>query len=115
MTVDLSKLAFSSEHRYERIVKKGSDTFTVSASSTSNVSISHGLNYTPYVRCFYSFGDGNVFPMFSSPASYNIDGNSFQIDNLYVDNNQINLSFENDSGSSVTITVYYRIYGEAQE
>jgi hypothetical protein len=115
MTVDLSKLAFNSEYRYERIVKKGSETFTVTSDSFPNVSISHGLNYTPYVKCFCTFGDGKIFPLFSSPASYNIDGNSFEIDNYYVDNNQINLSFENDSASSVTITIYYRIYGEPQE
>lgn len=114
MSVDPGKLAFDSSYRYERIVQKSSDTFTVSANSASNVTISHGLNYTPYVKCFYGFGDGKIFPLFSSPSSYNIDGNSFQVDNMYVDNNQINLSFENDSSSSVAVTIYYRIYAEPQ-
>lgn len=113
--VDLSELVFTSEYRYENIVTKSTYSFTVQAKSDSNVIISHGLSYVPYVKMFCDFGDGNMFPLFSSPASYNIDGNSFQVDNAYVDTQQINLSFENDSSNAITINVHIRIYAEPQE
>ena len=115
MSTDVTKQAFSSKYRYERVVLKKTYSFTVSASSTSNVTISHGLSYVPFVKMFCDFGDSKMFPLFSSPSSYNIDGNSFEVDNVYVDSQDINLSFENDSSSSVTINVHIRVYAEPQE
>lgn len=115
MSIDTTKQAFSSRYRYERVIVKRTYSFTVQPNSTSNVTISHGLSYTPYVRLSYDFGDGRMFPLFSSPASYNIAGNQFEVYNAYTDAQQINLSFGNNSGNSITVNVHVRIYAEPQE
>lgn len=114
MSAILSDINFTSAYRYERIALKGSQTFVVSASSFPTETIAHNLGYVPYVKLYYSFGDGKYFPMFAGPSSYDIDGNLFQIDNVYVDTANITLDLENDNSSSVSITVYYRIYAENQ-
>lgn len=113
--VDATKLAFSSRFRYERIVLKDSYSFTVQANSTSSVSITHGLGYVPYVKFFCDFGDSKVFPLFCGSSSYDIDGNSFEVDNVYTDSQSMDFDFDNESSSTVVINVHIRVYAEPQE
>jgi hypothetical protein len=114
MAVDLSKLAFYSGSRYERVVQKSHLGFSIPAFGIPTVTITHNLGYIPYVKLWYTFGDGKYFQMFSGAASFNIDGNSMQIDDIIVSTTTISITIENDDSVTHTGTIYYRIYAEPQ-
>lgn len=114
MTVDLSKLAFYSGSRYERVSTKTSVAFSLPPASFNNfVTITHNLGYIPYVKLWYTFG-GKVYPMFSGPFSFNLDGNSVQVDDITLTTTTVVATFENNSAGTVTGTMYARVYAEPQ-
>jgi hypothetical protein len=121
MSVDYSKIAFSSRFRYEHMATdtsgnplKSSVAFSVAPSTFPTITIPHNLGYVPFFRLYYGFNDGKYYPLFSGPSSYNIDGNSFQIDNVYADATNIYVYLENDNTVTVSGRIYYRIYAEPQ-
>jgi hypothetical protein len=114
---DPSKLSFSSKFRYERVAFKGSIPFSLSgAFAITTVSFKHNLGYKPYIKAWYTYGDGKVFELFAGPNSYNIDGNGYQIDNANTTTTtfSVTISEQNGAGSSAAGRVYYRIYAEEQ-
>jgi len=115
---NFNDIAFTSEFRYEHIALKGNIAFSVNQTFPTSVvtyTIAHNLGYAPYFTGFYTFGDGKYFGLSSGPATYNLDGNFFQVDNVYSD--ATNIYFVAD-GSNGTTTIngnfYYRIYAEPQ-
>jgi len=114
MTVDNSKLAFSSAFRYERIALKGHASFSIGSFGFQTYTIVHGLGYAPYVKLYYGFGDGKIYPMFAGAASYAIGGNQFQVDDISVGTQSITIQAENNDTPTINFTVYYRIYNEPQ-
>jgi hypothetical protein len=114
MAVDLSKLAFYSGSRYERIALKGNFPFTIAASTFPVYTITHNLGYIPYVKLWYTFSDSKYFPMFSGASSFSIDGNLIQVDDITVTTTTISVTMENDDSVTHTGTIYYRIYAEPQ-
>jgi hypothetical protein len=116
MTHDSSKLSFDSGFRYERVVLKGSVAFsvgTVFPATTPTYTIAHNLGYKPYVKAWYTYGDGRYFALSAGPSSYNLGGNSIQIDNSYVDTANFYVTFFGFTVAA-TGTLYYRIYAERQ-
>ncbi len=113
---DFSKLAFTSQFRYERITQKGSSSFSIVGGGFGNttVTINHGLGYIPLIKGKYTYNDGKYFDLWNGPQSYNIDGNGTQISNLYVDNNYFVVFLENFGVPAVLGYIYYRIYAEPQ-
>lgn len=114
--VDYSKLAFDSSLRIEHIALKGSSSFTLTNSvGLVIVTIPHNLGYSPYFKMFYGFGDGKYFGGFAGPASFDIDSNQVQIDNMYADTVnlyvQVSLNFWTVDIHGI---IYYRIYAEPQ-
>lgn len=118
--VDLSKLAFTtigltpSMPAYQRVVTKGTRSFSVASSGFSTINISvPTLNY-PYVKLFYRFGSGPMYPMFPGVASYDIAGNGFQVEDIIVAGPPgdwtLIISLGNYSGSTVSGSIYYRAY-----
>lgn len=111
---DLSKLSFTSSTRYEHVALKGSAPFSVSALGSQTVTVAHNLGYEPYVKGFYTYGDGKYFILFSGNSSFGLDGNGGQIDNCYVDNTNLYIDITENLGGAISGTIYYRIYAEAQ-
>lgn len=114
MTTDLSKLASDSANRDERIILKGSMSFSVGAFGIQTYTVSHGLGYIPYVKSFYTFGDGKYFRLFAGTASYALDGNGGQIDNEDIDSSNYSVSVSENNGGPISGTIHYRIYAEPQ-
>lgn len=118
MAVDLANLAFTSNLRYEYIATKGHTGFSVTTTFPNAVitySIPHNLGYAPFFKMFYTFDNSVFYPLFTGPASYNLAGNGFQMDNAYADINNVYFTADNSTGSgTITGTVYYRIYAEPQ-
>lgn len=115
--VDNSKVAFTSQYRYEYIAVKGSAGFTVTTvfpTATATITIAHGLGYAPFFRAYYTYGNGNYFQLFAGTASYNLDGNGVQVDNTYADTSNVYVTFFNFGVNTVDGTLYYRIYAEPQ-
>lgn len=111
---DFGKLAFTSKFRYEQVQLHGSMPFSVTmAEFYKEFTITHNLGYTPFFRLWYDFGDGRVFELFAGPNSYNIAGNSAQVDNIYADGTKIVVAIDNfGSGPTVAGKIYWRIYQE---
>lgn len=116
MTVDLSKLNFYSGSRYERVVLKSSMPFAVAGGgfAFTTVTIPHNLGYEPYYKAWYGFGDGKYFQLFAGTGSFNIDGNSAQIDNITVTTTDLIVVVDNFGVPAISGTIYYRIYAEPQ-
>lgn len=114
MTLDASKLAFSSSSRYERVVLKSHTTFSVGAFGLRSVTIPHNLGYIPYIKAYYTYGDGKYFDLFSGNLSYAIDGNGGEIDNAHADATNFYVDISENNGTPISGTVYYRIYAEPQ-
>lgn len=113
---DFSKIAFSSAFRYEHIVLKGSSPFSVGGGGFANttVTIIHNLGYRPFIKAFYSYGDGKYFSLFSGPSSFDIDVNGGQISNVNADSSNFIVFIENFDIPPISGTIYYRIYAEPQ-
>lgn len=112
MATDTTKLLFSSDFRYERISLKSSVPFSVTGGGFATINIPHGLSYKPYVKLFYRFGTGPIYPMFAGPGSFNIAGNNFQIEFIAVNLMNITVELGNYSGGTISGRIYYRIYEE---
>lgn len=111
---DFSKVAFSSAFRYERVATKGNKAFSVGAFGVTTYTVAHSLGYFPYYKAWYTYGDGKYFKIFAGTASFGIDGNGGQVDNVNVDNNNLNITISENSGGTISGTIYYRIYAEPQ-
>lgn len=105
---------FISEVRYEHIALKGSMPFSVDAFGVQTVTVAHNLGYIPYIKGFYTYGDGKYFRLFSGNDSYGIDGNGGQIDNETIDETNYIIEISENNGSPISGTIYYRIYAEPQ-
>lgn len=116
MSVDLSKLSFYSGSRYERVLLKSSQAFSVVGGGfgQTTVTIAHNLGYKPYYKAWYGFGDGKYFQLFAGTGSFNIDGNSAQIDNVSVTTSNLVIVVDNFGVPAISGTIYYRIYAESQ-
>lgn len=114
MVVDVSKLSFDSAFRYERIAIKSNTSFSVAAFGLQFLTIPHNLGYIPYVKSYYTYGDGKYFDLFSGNSSFGIDGNGGQVDTAYADATNYYIQISEGLGSPVSGTIYYRIYAEPQ-
>ena len=109
---DYSKLSFTSAFRYEYIHIKGSVAITT-GSFLRTITIPHNLGYTPYFKLWYQFNSGKIFSLFSGPSSYDLDGNSEQVDNIYADDYNLYVTLLDFTfGTGHSGTIYYRIYAE---
>lgn len=111
---DLSKAAFYSPDRYEHIALKSHIDFSVSAFGVQTLTVNHNLGYIPYIKSFYTYGDGKYYRLFSGNASYAVDGNGGQIDTEHVDSSVYVIEISENNGSPIAGTIYYRIYAEPQ-
>lgn len=109
MAVDYSKIAFTSDFRYERLLFKGSVSF--SSGDYGNKSFAHNLGYIPYVVAFANYPGDKL-----APVSNIGDRPDLDIE-IVVYNDTTTLEFECFDGTFTdrTVTVYYRIYGEGIE
>lgn len=117
MSIDVSKLVFSSNFRYEYIAKKGSVLFTVTTTFPNAVvtyTIPHNLGYIPFFRAWYTFNNISFFELFSGSTSYNIGGNGIEIDTVYADTTNLYVTVDNQGAATVSGRIYYRIYAEPQ-
>ena len=114
MVVDASKLAFSADFRYERIALKTSKTFSLSAFGVTTVSIQHNLGYIPYIKSYYTYGDGKYYELYAGNRSYAIAGNGGQIDTAYADATNYYVEVSENNGSPISGSIYCRIYAEPQ-
>lgn len=114
MTVNNANLDFSTAFRYEHIAVKGNIAFSVPAFGFVTNTIPHNLGYNPYVKSFYTFGDGKYFQLFTGTVSFNVDGNNMQIDDAFTDTVNYYVNLLNNAAGTVTGTIYYRIYAEPQ-
>lgn len=113
---DYSKIAFSSAFRYERVALKSSVAFSVAGGGFANttVTIPHNLNYRPYVKAKYTFGNGKYYDLFAGPGSFDLDGNSAQISNEDATTTNYVVFIENFGVPAISGRIYYRIYAEPQ-
>lgn len=116
MAVDTNKLSFYSGTRYERVNIKSSVTFSVAGGgfATTTVTVPHNLGYKPYYRAWYTFSSGKYFQLFSGNGSFDLDGNSAQIDTVSVTTTSLVVLIDNFGAPAITGRLYYRIYEEAQ-
>src|ERR1700755_2871594 len=114
MSTDLSKLSADSANRDERIIIKGNVAFFVAAFGVQSYTVPHNLGYVPYVKSFYTYGDGKYFRLFAGNTSYGLDGNGGQIDNEEVDSSNYTITVSENNGVAISGTIYYRIYAEPQ-
>lgn len=114
MATDLSKLSSDSANRDERIVIKSHVDFSVAAFGVQTYTIAHNLGYIPYIKSFYTYGDGKYFRLFAGNTSYAIDGNGGQIDNEEIDTANYTVTVSENNGVPISGTIYYRIYAEPQ-
>jgi len=116
MAVDLEKLSFYSASRYERVALKSSQNFTVTGGGfgQTTVTIPHNLGYKPYYKAWYGFGSGKYYQLFAGTATYDIDGNGAQIDNVSVTTTDLIVVVDNFGVPAISGTIYYRIYAEPQ-
>ena len=114
MAVDLSKLSFQSNSRYERISIKSHIGFSVAAFGATTYTIAHNLGYLPYVKAYYTYDNVKFFELFSGNRSYAMGGNGGQIDTAYVDTVNYYVKVSENSGAAISGTIYYRIYAEPQ-
>lgn len=111
---NLNNLSFDSLLRVEHIALKSSSAFSVGAFAVKTITIPHNLGYSPYFKLFYTFVDNKYFAGFAGPGSFNIDGNSMQLDNINVDSTNLYVVVDNSGAGTITGTLYYRIYAEPQ-
>lgn len=110
-----------SQNNTEKIAVHGVLPITVSASSTVNETIAHGLGYVPNARCFVEFLT-NVTDVYLGNAPFlrlmsDDFGNAASNSNstgvtteATVDATNLYMSVTNNSGSTVTANLHYRIY-----
>lgn len=113
---DFSKISFSSAYRYERVVLKGSVGFNLPGSffGITTVTVTHNLGYKPYFKARYTYGNGKYYDLYPGAGSFNIDGNSGQVDNVYPDSTNLVIEMANFGIPAISGTIYYRMYAEAQ-
>lgn len=114
MSTDLSKLASDSANRIERVVLKSSIPFSLAAFGIGTFSVSHNLGYYPYIKAYYTYGDGKYFRLFAGAGSYAIDGNGGQVDNEDVTTTAYSVTISENNGAAISGRIYYRIYAEPQ-
>lgn len=108
MSLDLTKVLFTTTVRYEYIALKGSVVFATS-SSNATVTIAHNLGYIPFNTLFLQFaGDPNYYASF---AGFGTQVGNWVVTDYHADATNVYISFTNVSGDSSGI-VYYRIYAE---
>ncbi len=104
MAADASKLAFSSAFRYERVALKDSVAFSItSAEFFKTITIPHNLGYIPYYRAYYTINDGKYYSLFA---------NQDLMDTITIDSTNLSILLANFGPSTITGTIYYRIYEE---
>lgn len=115
---DYSKVAFTSQFRYERVVMKGNIAFTLAGGEffgeTKTLTVPHNLGYRPYVKTKYTYNNGVIYEFFAGAASYSIAGNFGQVTNVSVDETNYSITLENHGTNAISGVVYYRIYAEPQ-
>lgn len=108
------RASFSSTFRYEYVSAKSGIAFSVGAGVFGqSIIIPHNLGYYPYYKLWYTFG-GKVFRLFAGPSTYNLDGNGAQIFSISNTTSAITISMDNNGASTISGTIYYRIYAEPQ-
>lgn len=114
MTMDITKVAFTSNRRYEYIATKGHMSLTANG-VTHAQTITYNLGYIPFYRLFLQY-PGRTFyePLVQSPID---QGGYFdyEVKTGVIDGNHMTLYYLNNTANpDPTIAVYYRIYAEPQ-
>lgn len=111
--MDARNFSISSDYPIDKVIYMTSGSVTISGYNYNDVTIPHGLPFTPLTTDIYSLtpsfdtsyeynsGPVQTDPLLSSPFLYNTGSES--------DSTNITLRHTNNSPSSVTI--YYRVYG----
>lgn len=108
-------MAFNTNFGYERIVSKGSKSFSIGVWGLTTVTIPHNLGYKPFFRLWITFGNGNLHSIASGFTTYGAFGAAgAQVDDYYADASNIYVKLSEYGVSAYSGTVYYRIYGETQ-
>lgn len=112
MSVDLTKLQFSSLNRYERVYMKGS--VSHNTASGGFTPITHNLGYIPYFRLFVKYPNRSSYsiPIAGVEPDDYLD---YRFEYGAIDSTKIEVAITNLTGDpDSVIPVYYRIYAEPQ-
>lgn len=106
--------AFATQFRYERAAGLSHNNFTIAGGGfgVTTVTIPHNLGYRPYFKLWVKFASNKMYPVFGGPASYNLDGNNFQVENVTSDATNITVVLDNFGVPALSGTLYWRIYEE---
>lgn len=106
---DPRNFLLNTDHPLDKIVYMTSGSFTVSSSTSKEVTITHSLGFIPLV-----FGVWSLDSSFSNPQEFDmLSSDLYAADFPYVtwlesDVNSVYITFQNNSGANKTM--YYRIY-----
>lgn len=105
-STDPNDFIFRSDLNTFKITSKGTQTFTVTGSSTEIKSIAHGLGYIPAVIGFAK-KHGSTIVIGPSQFLLGILTDNYKLFSVWADATNINFEIRNDSGSNQDIDVRY--------
>lgn len=106
---DPNDFIFRSDLNTFKIVGKGTETFTVTASSTQIKTKAHGLSYIPTINAFSrKASSSNVIGVGQFRLGLTTD--NYKFFTAWADSTNLNFELRNDGFSDVDITVAYYLY-----
>lgn len=124
MTIDYSKVLFSSDLNYQKIALSGTTTASVPFATDTTVTIPHNLGYVPTAQVFFepmvstngiSYSASNqIWPLadfqygdiVNATVTFDLGTTGY----AYLDDTNLYVVLFDTSGSTVNIPLYYRIY-----
>ena len=112
----MAELTYDSRVNYQKIYLNGSVSLSVAnPNSTATTTIVHSLGYYPNVSVWFTDANGNIAPAVSDAGSYLYPVTSaFGTRACYytVGTSSITITLDRGitTGTTVTATIYYRIY-----
>ena len=111
---DATKILFSTSNNVQEILFNDSTPVTVPVDSgsvpivyTSFTVLTHGLGYIPTGRVFIEYPAGQVWPVQADSNVNPIFGR------YYFTTNALVVDLDNFTGSPQNVTIYYRVYADA--
>lgn len=112
----VEEYAFSSKFATVKVIKEGSGTLTVGASSSATATIRHDLGYIPLVDLYFepTPGSGNwrFGGAYMDTDDTYLDPGTIVTPETYVDNISLVFKFVNRTGASKDVKYYYFIYSD---
>lgn len=111
---DPTKMLYSTRFNTLKIIAQDTTSVTIAGSATSTIPLhTHGLGYVPRARVWYQPVSGQIWPL--SPNQFlKLGGGTGTVLNVIghsiLTASTLSVRLTNQTGTSKTVTVYWRIY-----